>query len=303
MKDLQGLRLFLSVAREGSFAEAARQMGTTPASVTRAVAALEESLRAQLLVRTTRQVSLTSDGAAFAARVDNLVSELDSAMDSLRHRDGTAHGALRISVPVSFGLCVLPDVLVGFRLSHPQITLTVDMSDQFVDIVGGGFDLAVRISGPPKESSTIWRKICAVDRLLVAAPEAPEVAIHMPDELQAERCLGYGTAGGGEIWRLSHQRERRSVRAGGQFAGNNGDLLARIAQSGAGVALLPRFIVADALAAGRLVQVLPEWEPEPLWLTLYYPPYTQLPPTVALFSAFFENAILASGLSATRIRG
>lgn len=301
MKDLHSLRLFLLVARERSFAEAARQTGATPASVTRAIAALEDDLGTQLLVRTTRQVSLTSDGAAFAARIGDLVQDLDGAMDSLRHRDAAAHGDLRISVPVSFGVRVLPAILQAFRLSHPQINLAIDVTDRFVDILDGGVDLAVRISGPPEDRSTIWRKICGVERLLVAAPEAPEVAIQSPDELKKERCLSYGAAPAGETWRLSHGRERRVLRAGRAFSSDNGDLLALMAEQGAGVALLPRFIVADALDQGRLVPVLPKWRPDPLWLTLFYPPYTTLPPAVAVFSSAFEAEILASAFPAERI--
>ncbi|WP_050929824.1 LysR family transcriptional regulator [Aestuariivita boseongensis] len=298
MRDLHALRLFLSVARDASFAEAARRMGTTPASVTRAIAALEEELGTQLFVRTTRKVSLTSEGAAFAARIGHLVTDLDEAMDSLRHRDATAHGDLRLSVPVSFGLRVLPDILQRFRLSHPQVRLSVDMTDRFVDILDGSVDLAVRISGPPEDRSTIWRKICGVERLLVGAPEVPEAAIRSPDDLRAERCLSYGSDPAGEKWSLSHGRERRSLRAGRGFSSNNGDLLAQMAEQGAGVALLPRFIVATGLEAGRLVHVLPDWRPDPLWLTLYYPPYTKLPPPVAAFSAFFEEEILKGGFSA-----
>ncbi len=301
VKDLHALRLFLSVAQEASFAEAARQAGTTPASVTRAISALEEELGAQLLVRTTRKVSLTSDGAAFAARVQHLVCDLDDAMDSVRHRDAAAHGDLRISVPLSFGARVLPGILQRFRLAHPQVQLSVDMTDRFVDIMDGSVDLAVRISGPPSDMSTIWRKICAVDRLLVAAPDAPEVHLQMPEELTPARCLSYGDDRAGEPWRLSRGREQRKLRAGRGFASNNGDLLAQMAAQGAGVAVLPRFIVAQALEAGRLVHVLPEWAPDPLWLTLYYPPYTKLPPPVAVFSSFFETEILTSAFPAPGI--
>lgn len=301
MKDLQALRLFLKVAREASFAEAARQMGMTPASVTRAIAALEQILGTQLLVRTTRKVSLTSDGAAFAARIAHLVQDLDDAVEALRHREAEAHGDLRVTVPVSFGLRVLPAILQAFRVSHPEVRLSVDMTDRFVDILDGEADLAVRISGPPEDRSTIWRKICGVERVLVAAPEAPEMAMRTPDELRRERCLSYGDDPAGEVWRLSHGRERRTLRAGRTFASNNGDLLAQMAEQGAGVVQLPRFIAEHGMQSGKLVEVLPEWRPDPLWLTLYYPPYTTLPPTVAVFSRFFETEILKSAFPAEGI--
>ncbi len=290
MKDLNDIRVFLSVAELGSFAAAARTLAMTAPSVTRAVGALEARLGVQLFVRTTRQVSLTAAGAIYAARMRPLLKAFDDASEEVRERESAVSGHIRLNAPLSLGQQILPDVLSGFRAEHPCISLSVTLEDSFVDIVGAPFDLAIRISGPPDDKSTIWRKLCPVRRVLVASPGflAANGTPQTPDDLAAAACLAFDAEATGETWELTSAGKKRRVRAGTNIAGNNGELLARLAENGEGVALLPHFIVEEALGAGRLKQVLSDWSPPELWLTLYYPPYDRLPIRVARFSDFFE---------------
>ncbi|MCP1169537.1 LysR family transcriptional regulator [Limimaricola litoreus] len=298
MGELESIRVFLAVAEQQSFAGAARQLGLTPASVTRTVAALEDRLRVQLLVRTTRQVSLTSSGAVYAARAAPLSHGLMEAAEETRAAQGVVSGLIRISAPMSLGLKVLPDILSRFATLHPQIQVALNLSDGFVDIIEQDYDLAIRISGPPGDKSTIWRKICKVPRLLVAAPGylAKRGTPEGPDDLVDHACLAYGPEAREETWELSSGTSRRSQRARGSFCANNGDVLRRLALNGEGIALLPRFIVAEDLEKGRLVEVLPDWSVPELWLTLYYPPYDRLPLRVATFSEFFEQEVETASL-------
>lgn len=292
MDDLRAIRTFLKVAELRSFAAAARAMGRTPAAVTRAVAGLEESLGTQLLIRTTRSVALTSAGAVYAARVAPLADGLADAAATLREETGTLTGTLRLNAPQSLGMIVLPEVLTAFRAAYPEVAVTLSLTDRFIDIMEAECDLAIRISAPPRDKSTIWRKICHVERLLVAAPAHPAAHATCPEDIAPEHRLGYGSDPGGEAWDLRGETRSTNLRAGQRLAANSGDLLARMAERGAGVALLPRFIVDDALRAGRLVPVLPDWRPPDIWLTLYYPPYEVLPARVATFSDMFEQHIL-----------
>lgn len=296
MGELESIRVFLAVAEQESFAGAARRRGLTPASVTRTVAALEARLGVQLLVRTTRQVSLTSAGAVYAARVAPLSRSLAQAAEETREARGITSGRIRISAPMSLGLKVLPNVLSQFAALHPQIHVALSLSDSFIDIVEEDYDLAIRISGPPSDKSTIWRKVCKVPRVLVAAPGclAAKGIPETPDDLADFACLSYRADARDEVWELSKGASRRSHKASGIFSANNGDFLARLVLNGEGIALLPRFIVDDELAAGRLVQLLPDWSVSEIWLTLYYPPYDQLPLRVATFSDFFEKHITES---------
>ena len=293
MGELESLRVFLTVAELGSFAAAARQLAMTPASVTRTIAALERRLGMQLLVRTTRQVSLTSAGAVYAARVAPLSKALADAAAETREEQGITSGTIRISAPMSLGLKVLPPVLSQFSTLHPQTHVSLTLTDSFVDIVEDAYDLAIRISGPPDDKSTIWRKIFQVQRVLVASPDylTGRGMPLTPEDLAAHCCLSYRFDAREEQWELTKGPSRRVHKATGAFSANNGDLLARLAVNGEGIALLPRFIVDDDLAAGRLVEVLPEWSTPRIWLTLYYPPYERLPLKVATFSDFFETYI------------
>ncbi|AQZ52218.1 LysR family transcriptional regulator [Martelella mediterranea] len=290
MKDLNDIRVFLNVAELGSFAAAARVLSMTAPSVTRAISALEERLGVQLFVRTTRQVSLTSAGAVYAARMRPLLQAFDDAAEEVREQEAAVSGHIRLNAPLSLGQQVLPDVLSGFRAENPAVSLSITLTDSFVDIVTAPYDLAIRISGPPDDKSTIWRKLCPIRRVLVASPGylAANGAPQNPDDLQSASCLAFDAEAVSENWELTNAGRRRRVRAGSVLAGNNGELLARLAENGEGVALLPYFIVETALAEGRLVQVLDDWTPSELWLTLYYPPYERLPMRIARFSDFFE---------------
>ena len=288
MDDLRAIRVFLAVAANRSFAEAGRQLGLTPASVSRAVAALEARLTTQLLVRTTRQVSLTAAGAVYAARVAPLVEGLAAAAAAARDPDGGTSGLIRLNAPLSLGMRVMPKVLTAFRDMHPGVQISLTLSDEFIDIVDTDHDLAVRISAPPRDKSTIWRKICPVDRWLVTHPGTPQSRAATPEDLPLQLCFAYSPEGRTETWDLTREQARRSVRAGDRVSVNNGEVLARMVMDAPGVALLPRFIVEPAVTDGALARILPDWQPPPIWLTLYYPPYDKLPPRVARFSDFFE---------------
>jgi DNA-binding transcriptional LysR family regulator len=290
MIDLDQVRIFLAVAEHRSFVAAARHLSMTAPSVTRAVSGLERQLGVQLLLRTTRHVSLTSAGAVYAARIAPLLEEFRRSSEELQEQQGDVAGTIRINAPMSLGQQVLPDVASGFRTQYPGVSLSLSLTDRFIDIVSDDFDLAIRISEPPKDKSTIWRKICLVRRVLVASPAylALKGEPEDPDDLDRHSCLAYDERSLAETWELRSQGRTRRVRTGQTVAGNNGDLLARLAENGEGIALLPLFIVEEALEQGRLKQVLGAWEAPAIWLTLYYPPYERLPMRVAKFSDFFE---------------
>ena len=290
MQDIKPIRVFLKVVELSSFAAAARALRMTPASVTRIVARLEEDLGQQLLVRTTRQVSLTSAGAAAAARFGPVVAEFDRVAEDITRAARPDRGRLSINAPMSLGLRIMPSLIDQFRLAYPNITLDVSLTDAFVDIVEERCDLAIRISGPPSDKSSIWRKICEVPRHLVAAPSLFERTPRpeTPEDLDPALCLSYSAQGQAEVWRLGNGTRTRIVSAGVNVVSNNGDFLYGLARAGNGIAMLPDFIVSDGLARGEVESVLDDWRAPPLWLTMFYPPYEALPPLVATFTDFFE---------------
>ncbi|WP_371055795.1 LysR substrate-binding domain-containing protein [Rhodosalinus sp. K401] len=290
MQEIKPIRVFLEVAAQQSFAAAARSLRMTPASVTRVIARLEQDLGHQLLVRTTRQVSLTSAGALVAARYRPVVEAFDSVRDELAREIQPHRGRLSISAPMSFGLRLLPRLLSSFKLAYPNIELSVMLTDRLVDIVAEECDLAIRLSEPPRDKSTIWRKICEVPRHAVAASSFFQRygRPHSPDELEPDVCLSYGSGGELETWRFQKEGLKRAVRAGSGIHSNNGDFLYSMVKAELGIAVLPDFIVAEGLRSGEVEAVLPGWSIESLWLSLYYPPYEAFPPLVATFTDFFE---------------
>ena len=290
MQDLKPIRVFLEVADRLSFAAAARSLRMTPASVTRIVARLEEDLGQQLFVRTTRQVSLTTGGALAVARYRPLVADFDRATEEITRDTQPDRGHLSINAPMSFGLRLMPGLIASFRLAYPNITLDVKLTDQFVDILEDSCDLAIRISGPPGDKSTIWRKICEVPRHVFAAPSLFERLARptTPDDLPRAYCLSYSATGAQATWRFTNGAHSPNVRADSEIVSNNGDFLYALAAGGNGIVVLPGFIAGDGVADNAIEVLLDDWSLPPLWLTLFYPPYEVLPPLVATFSEFFE---------------
>ncbi len=234
MNELKALKTFLLAAEKRNFAQVARELDMTPASVTRTIAALEEELGVQLFVRTTRQVSLTTDGAVFAARIEPAVNALETARLELMNVHKADQGRLRINAPMSLGQQVLPQILSAFRDVYPKIEIELSLTDQMLDIVEQDFDLAIRISGAPSDKFTIWRKIIEIKRILVAAPGTPFIDVAHPGELTSDGCLGYSSESRRENWALSDGSSTVNVSAGRMISANNGEVLANMAADGAG---------------------------------------------------------------------
>ena len=293
MIELKPIRVLRAVSDLKSFTQAARDLGLAPASVTRIIAQLEQDLGTQLLVRTTRQVALTSAGAMVLARYRPLLEGFDDVTRDLQRAVRPDTGHLRLTAPVSLGVALLPQVISGFRLAYPNISVEIDFTDRLLDVIEDNCDLAVRVSGPPTDKSTIWRKLCEVPRHMIAAPSLfdHQPRPRHPEDLVRPRLMSYGSHGTSEVWDLSRAGIRKSVRAGSRVISNNGDFLYALACAGDGICVLPDFIVQDGLATGKVTEVLPDWQVQSLWLTLFYPPYEQLPPIVATFAEYFESFV------------
>lgn len=294
MIELKPLRVLRAVSDLKSFTLAARELRLAPASVTRIISQLEKDLGVQLLVRTTRQVALTSAGATVLARYRPLLEGFETVTQDLQRAIQPNNGHLRLTAPVSFGTAVLPDVISGFRLAYPNISVEINFTDTLLDVIEENCDLAIRVSGPPTDKSTIWRKLCEVPRQMVAAPrlfDRVPLPQH-PNDLRDDLLMSYSDSGGREIWDLSQAGATKTVRAGAKIMANNGDYLLGMAIAGEGICVLPDFITQQALIKGDIVKVLPDWTVNSLWLTLFYPPYEQLPPVVSTFADYFETFVV-----------
>lgn len=293
MIELKPIRVLRAVSDLKSFSLAAKELGLAPASVTRIIAQLESDLGVQVLVRTTRQVALTSAGASVLARYRPLLEGFEQVTHDLQRAIKPDSGHLRITAPVSLGVALLPKAIAGFRLAYPDISVELNFTDTLLDVIEETCDLAIRVSGPPKDKSTIWRKLCEVPRHAIAAPslvDKIEQPDH-PDSLPADRLMSYHAHGEREVWEFSQNGHKRSVRAGQQLISNNGDFLYALTLAGDGICVLPDFITGPGLQSGDVVEVLPEWSLPSLWLTLFYPPYEQLPPIVRTFADYFDTFV------------
>jgi DNA-binding transcriptional LysR family regulator len=291
---VEKIQVFLAVATLGAFGAAARQLNMSPSVVTRLVAELEADLGVQLLVRTTRKVALTHAGRQFLGKSREALDLLHQAEAYVRAEQISLVGDLRINAPMSFGLHFMAAIAGQFHSQHPQVKLKLSLTDSFIDILTADVDMALRISEPPKDKSTIWRKICPVPRVAVASPNylAGRGIPHEPKDLSDHDCLGYGNLAGGQNWAFTSLKGVKQVIAPTcSINCDNGDILADLAAMGEGITILPQFIVQRHLAEKKLQVVLKAWTLPAIWLTAFYPPYVRLPAKVAAFTALIEGTI------------
>ncbi len=291
---IEKISVFIAVAKTGAFASAARRLNLSPSVVTRVVAELEAELGVQLFVRTTRKVMLTTAGRHFVEKAGKAVDQLQEAEEFIHAEQNTLSGELRVNAPLSFGLHFLADAISKFRILYSDVYLKLSLTDDFIDILAAEFDMALRISGPPADKSTIWRKICPVPRVLVASPNylARRGIPTEPKQLMDHTCLAYSNLASGMEWSFtSKNHTKQSVSPKFCFECDNGEVLADLAALGEGISLLPSFIVAKHIADEKLQIILPEWQAPTIWLTAYYPPYEILPAKVKAFTTFIEDSI------------
>ena len=273
MDRLNEMEAFVRVVDLGGFTDAARKMGLSKSAVSKHVASLEERLGARLLNRTTRRVNPTDIGLAFYDRAIRVLAEASEADAMVSAMQDAPRGELRVSAPVSFGTRALAPAVAGFLQEYPDISVHMVLDDRFVELVAEGFDLAIRIGELP-DSSLRARKLMDVDLHLVASPAylAREGRPDTLAELADHNLLHYSNLSTGNYWRLqAPSGQERQVRAVGRLTVNNGDALRRAAEDGLGIAMLPDFILEDALESGRLVELLPETRRPPLGVFAVYP--------------------------------
>jgi len=279
MDRFEDMRVFLQVAEQQSVTGAARQLSLAPSAVSRRLRDLEARLGVQLLVRTTRRMSLTAAGETFFARARDILSDLDAAEAEVSDdRDGLT-GQLRLAAPLSFGLAHLAPIVTAFMAAHPGMRVDLDLSDRQVDLVGEGFDLAVRI-GRLADSSLIARRLIEMPMHVCAAPDllARHGRPERPEDLRALPALCYAGSDRGDIWRYRDgSGGEGSVQVTQRLRVNNGEMAREAAVAGLGVALEPAFIVHEALTQGRLVRLLEDVTWPSITVQVVYPEMRHLP--------------------------
>lgn len=275
MNQFEDMRIFAQVMESGSFTAAADQLGLSKQYISRRLMQLEERLGVRLLNRSTRRLDVTPLGQAYYESALRLVADVEQAEQSIAGQNNQPRGTLRLTAPLSFAMAHLGSLLPVFLQRYPDVSVELDLSDRPVDLLGEGYDLALRI-GLLEDSTLIARHIAYLDRVYCCSPDylAARSAPQVPEDLKQHDCLLYGHSRQVQ-WRFERSGKPVIVSLCGRMRANNGDLLRDAAVAGLGITYLPLFIVGQALNEGRLVRVLDEFRTEPLVLSAVYPQHRQ----------------------------
>ena len=289
------MRSFARVAELHSFTRAADSLGLSRAVVSTHVADLERHLRCQLLHRTTRRVGLTSDGAEYLTRCQRILAELEAADETLRGARLAVQGRLRVDLPVAFGRALLIPALPRFTQRYPDLKLEVQLNDRVIDLIAEEVDLVVR-AGPVREPHLIARRIVDTRLVTCAAPEYLRAhgVPSDPDELRRHKLIGHLSTSSHRPYKWLFQRGtvRRQLQLPFSVSFNSVEARILAALRGVGIVQSTDIMVAEALAAGRLQVVLPEWSAPGAPLMVVCRSALRNSPKIRVFADFAAELLL-----------
>lgn len=299
MEHFANIRMFVLAVQTGSFSAAARKRNVTPSSIARQVAALEEHLGVRLLNRTTRSMELTESGRVYFERALGLVRDYDEMNHEVANLEATPRGLLRVSASVSLGTTRLATVLPEYLARYPGINVQLVLSDRVVDLVEDNVDVALRIARTLPDSNLIGRKLFRYQRVICGSPRYLEALSTpaCPEDLINHECLTFHAGGelayaqsNGVAWTFRRAEEVETVTVGGRMESNNLAALIVAALNGAGLLLVPRWMVEGHLACGALTPVLSDYVVDPtnseIWVHAVYGSNRFISPKVRTFIDF-----------------
>jgi DNA-binding transcriptional LysR family regulator len=295
--DLELLTRFVAVVEAASFSAAAKRLALPKSSVSRGVARLERSMGVKLLHRTTRRVAVSTAGAALYERAAPLLAELQRSIGALPEQAAQPSGRLRVAAKVDFGAMVLAEIVARFVARYPAVEVDMRLSNQIVDLVAEGIDVAFRFSRRPiADASWTARRLGTYALQLFASPAylARRGTPRHPRELDEHTGVRFR---GGPTLRLTGPGEPHPLRTPGSIVGDDMWFVREALRAGAGVGLLPGFIADPEVASGQLVRVLPRWAVETGSLWLVSQAGRHVPSKVAVFREFVIEALRGSALT------
>lgn len=283
LPDFEGWAMFACVVEHGSFSAAAQTLGVSKATVSKAISRLEARLGTALFHRTSRRLTLTDSGRAFAEHAQRILAEGQAAEEQALESARAPTGLVRLAAPMTFGVRHVAPAIADFMAIHPGIAIDLHLSDARIDIVAEGIDIALRIADLP-DSSLRARRLSNVTAHVVASPAylARSGTPTHPAQLADHACFGY-TNIANPTWTFAGPGgEVAAVRAAGPLSTNNGEAMLPALLAGIGIARLPDFIIDRELASGALIAILPDWRAPPVALHLLTPPSPRRPARVEL---------------------
>jgi DNA-binding transcriptional LysR family regulator len=256
--DIQDMRIFARVAAVQNLSAVGTELGLTPGTISKRIQSLEDELSARLFDRTTRSIRITEEGAAFLGHVERILSEIEAARASVDDKVSKPKGRLKIAAPAGLGRRYVAPALCEFVRAFPEIDVHVDLHDRQVNLQEDGYDVAIR-TGVLSDSSLIAKRLAPDRHIIVGSPAylARAGRPMVPEDLQRHQCLLLGET---RQWSFSKDGSERTVRVQGPLRSNNGELLCRAAADGLGLIRASELEVLCELRAGKLLQVLPDYE-------------------------------------------
>lgn len=293
MDKLTALNVFRQVAELKSFSAAARELDLSNAAISKNVRELEAELGVRLINRTTRRLHLTEAGALYLARANTILDDLREADAAVGELGTAPRGLIRVSAPMSLGIAKIAPAIADFLADYPEIRIELDLNDRYIDIVEGGFDIAIRGGARLDDSSLVARKLSDLDRVVCASPDY--IARHgvpaTPAALCDHSCLVYTLSSAPHRWTFLRKGARQTIDVSGPLRVNNSLAIAAAVRAGLGVGLLPTFATAQDLKEGALRQVLKSWNAEPAAIYAIYPRHREASPKLRLFIDALARAL------------
>lgn len=295
MSRWDGIDEFTAVAEQASFSAAAKRLGLSTSAVSREIARLEDRLQTRLLHRTTRRVELTDAGRDFLARCRRLIDERDEALAAVQPDDQAPRGLLRMTCSVSYGERFIAPAVNAFARAHPEVRIELDLDNRLRDLVGDGYDLAVRF-GHLTDSRLMARRLASRRLILCASPDY--LARRGAPRDLSEIASHDGLVGSSGQWRFTEGGRETSLRPNGRWRCNSGAAVLDAALQGLGLCQLPDFYVVEALASGALVEILPDQRPPDEGVWAVHPHPRHVPPRVRLMIDGLAQALAPQAASA-----
>lgn len=301
MDQLQALRVFARVVEAGTFTRAADSLQMPKATVSKLVQSLESHLRVKLLNRTTRQVTVTAEGAAYYERTSRLLAELEEIDTGLANAQALPKGRIRVDVPAAFARQIVIPGICAFHRRYPDIQIDLGVGDRLVDLVADNVDCVIR-GGTLRDDSLIARQLGQLDFITCAAPRYIErhgIPSHPTDLEKGHLIVAYFPANGGNAYPLDFTREGERIDVQGRYvlAVNDSNAYLAAGLGGLGIFQTPSYVAREHLASGELVQVLSEWSTDPTPVYAVYPPNRRLSAKVRVFVDWMAEVFSKTNLA------